>query len=140
MSVVGFVGLGNMGAALAANLVAAGHAVVATDVAGPERNVAGAEFVADAATVAARADVVVFSLPDGKVSEIVARQLVAAPARRCRFVIDTSTIGPAASATVDGLLAEAGIGYVDAPVSGGVAGAKARTWHATAQRSTRPHV
>ena len=83
MSVVGFVGLGNMGAALAANLVAAGHAVVATDVAGPERNVAGAEFVADAATVAARADVVVFSLPDGKVSEIVARQLVAAPARRC---------------------------------------------------------
>lgn len=125
--VVGFVGLGNMGGALAANLVGAGFEVVATDAAGPERNVAGAEFAVDAATVAQRAEVIVFSLPDGKVSEIVARQVAAAGDRRCRYVIDTSTIGPAASATIDALLGDAGIGYVDAPVSGGVAGAKART-------------
>jgi 3-hydroxyisobutyrate dehydrogenase len=127
MSIVGFVGLGNMGGALAANLVGAGHTVVTTDAAGPERNVAGAEFVADAATVAARADVVVFSLPDGRVSEIVARQIVAAPERRCQYVIDTSTIGPGAAGTIGALFAAAGIGYVDAPVSGGVAGARART-------------
>ena len=117
MTVVGFVGLGNMGGALAANLVAAGHEVVATDAAGAERNVAGAEFVDDAAAVARRADAVVFSLPDGRVSEIVARQLAATADRRCRYVIDTSTIGPAASATIDAVLAEAGSGYVDAPVS-----------------------
>lgn len=127
MSTVGFVGLGNMGSALAANLVGAGHTVVTTDAVGPERNVAGAEFVADAAAVAGRADIVVFSLPDGRVSEIVARQIVAAPERRCRYVVDTSTIGPSASRVIDGLLAAAGIGYVDAPVSGGVAGARART-------------
>ncbi len=125
--VVGFIGLGNMGGALAANLVAAGHEVVTTDAAGAVRNVTGAEFVADATVVAQRADVVVFSLPDGRVSQTVARQLAATADRRCRFVIDTSTIGPAASGTIDAVLAEEGIGYVDAPVSGGVAGAKART-------------
>ena len=42
-------------------------------------------------------------------------------------VVDTSTIGVSAAQTIDGLLADAGVGYVDAPVSGGVAGARART-------------
>ena len=116
-----------MGSALAANLVAAGHPVVAHDAAGPERNVDGATFVADVASVAQQADVVVFSLPDGNVSELVARQLAGADPRRVTHVIDTSTIGLHAAHVVEALFADAGIGYVDAPVSGGVAGARART-------------
>lgn len=125
--VVGCIGLGNMGSALAANLVGAGHTVVANDAAGESRHVAGARWAADAVDVARSADVVVLSLPDGSVSESVARQLVAAAGRRVSAVIDTSTIGPAAATTVQALLAAEGIAYVDAPVSGGVAGARART-------------
>jgi 3-hydroxyisobutyrate dehydrogenase len=53
VATVGLVGLGNMGSVLAANLVGAGHAVVTHDVAGPERNPAGADFVADVAQLAA---------------------------------------------------------------------------------------
>lgn len=69
---VGFVGLGNMGAALAANLVAAGFDVVAYDAAGPDRVPAGATGAADVAEIAGRAGVIVFSLPDGAACEQVA--------------------------------------------------------------------
>ena len=127
MTVVGCVGLGNMGGALAANLVGAGHQVLAHDMAGPERNVPGATFVAEMTQIARDADVVVLSLPDGTVSEAVTRELLAAEVRRVRHVIDTSTIGPRTARVVAALLAERGIGYVDAPVSGGPAGARART-------------
>ncbi|NUU26250.1 MAG: NAD(P)-dependent oxidoreductase [Streptomycetaceae bacterium] len=123
---VGFVGLGNMGGQLAANLVGRGHDVVAYDAAGPERTPPGGTYAPSVADVARQADVVVFSLPDGKVSELVARELVAADGRTAH-VVDTSTVGVTAARTVSGLLADAGIGYVDAPVSGGAAGAKART-------------
>ena len=124
---VGFVGLGNIGNVLAGNLVGSGHEVLTHDVAGPERSPDGATFLSSLDEVARRADVVVLSLPDGAVSEQVARALVAAPDRRTTFVVDTSTIGVAAARAIDGLLAAASIGYVDAPVSGGVAGARART-------------
>ena len=60
-------------------------------------------------------------------SEQVARGISAVPDRRTTHVVDTSTIGVSAAQTIATLLAEAGIGYVDAPVSGGVAGARART-------------
>ncbi|MGO9857685.1 MAG: NAD(P)-dependent oxidoreductase [Acidimicrobiales bacterium] len=124
---VGFVGLGNMGSVLAGNLVASGHEVITHDVAGPEHSPDGATFVGSLQEVGGRADVVVLSLPDGAVSEQVARGLAAATGRRTTHVVDTSTIGVAAARSIDGLLAAASIGYVDAPVSGGVAGARART-------------
>jgi 3-hydroxyisobutyrate dehydrogenase-like beta-hydroxyacid dehydrogenase len=124
---VGFVGLGNMGSVLAANLVASGFDVVAHDVAGPERAPEGARFVPDVAELAAASDVVVLSLPDGVSSELVCRALVGADTRRLTHVVDTSTIGVTAARVVDALLSAAGIGYVDAPVSGGVAGAQSRT-------------
>jgi 3-hydroxyisobutyrate dehydrogenase len=126
---VGIVGLGNMGAVLAANLVASGREVVAHDVAGPGRSPEGAAFVPDVATVARRAGVVVLSLPDGPIAEQVARRIAAtlAAERRVTHVVDTSTVGVAAARTIDVALADAGIAYVDAPVSGGVDGAKART-------------
>jgi 3-hydroxyisobutyrate dehydrogenase len=124
---VGFVGLGNMGRVLAANLVASGHEVVTFDVAGPAGCPEGATSASDVGAVAAAADVVVCSLPDGGASGSVARAIVSAEARRTAHVVDTSTIGPAAARDIALLLAAAGIGYIDAPVSGGVAGARART-------------
>ena len=125
--IVGAVGLGNMGAALAANLVGAGLEVVATDLAGPARCPAGATFLDDVTAVARHADVVVVSVPDGTASQAVADDVVAADGRRTTVVVDTSTIGPAAAGSIAALLGDVGIGYVDAPVSGGVAGARART-------------
>jgi 3-hydroxyisobutyrate dehydrogenase len=127
MTPVGCIGLGNMGRELATNLVAYGHDVVTYDLAGATRSPAGATFVADVATVAARATVVVLSLPDGKASEQVAAQLAAAPNRRVTHVVDTSTIGLDAARATGAFLDGAGIAYIDAPVSGGPAGARART-------------
>ena len=124
---VGFVGLGNMGAALAANLVAAGHELVTHDIAGPDRRPAGAAFARDVADLARRADVVVLSLPDGAAARQVAGEVAAVTGRRTTHVVDTSTVGVTAAREIDALLAEAGVGYVDAPVSGGVDGARART-------------
>jgi len=124
---VGFVGLGNMGSALAANLVAAGHDLVTHDLAGPGRSPEGATFVDDLAELGRRAPTVVLSLPDGRASAAVAGALAAAPDRAVTHVVDTSTVGLDASRSVGALLADADVAYVDAPVSGGVAGARART-------------
>lgn len=124
---VGFVGLGNMGGVLAANLVHTGHTVVTHDALGPARSPEGSVHVPSVAEVARRAEVVVLSLPDGTVSEKVAREMLAAAERRVRYVVDTSTVGVVAARSIADLLAEEGVGYVDAPVSGGVAGARART-------------
>jgi 3-hydroxyisobutyrate dehydrogenase-like beta-hydroxyacid dehydrogenase len=116
-----------MGSALAANLVQRGHSVAAYDVAGSGRLPAGAVFVPSVAEVARRAEVVVHSLPDGAASEQVAREIAGASGLRTTHVVETSTIGPRAAASVAALLAQAGIALIDAPVSGGVAGARART-------------
>jgi 3-hydroxyisobutyrate dehydrogenase len=125
--VVGAVGLGNMGGALAANLVAAGLTVVAHDAAGPDRAPEGATFLPDVAEVARRADVVVLSLPEGAALASVVAEILATVDRRTSQVVDTSTIGVATAEALEAELGAAGIGYVDAPVSGGVAGARART-------------
>ena len=124
---IGFVGLGNMGSVLAGNLVEAGHEVITHDLSGPGRSPTGAEFVSDLTQLARRAAVVVLSLPDGGTSEQVARAIAQAPQRKMTHVVDTSTVGVAAAEAIDGLLTETGASYVDAPVSGGVAGARART-------------
>jgi 3-hydroxyisobutyrate dehydrogenase len=124
---VGFVGLGNMGRVLAANLVDSGFEVLSHDVAGSEHSPPGAAFVATVEELSRGADVVVCSLPDGAALEQVAAAIARSGSRRAAAVVDTSTIGMTAARSVDGLLSAAGIGYVDAPVSGGVAGARART-------------
>jgi len=124
---VGVVGLGNMGSALAANLVGWGHDVLTHDVAGPGRSPDGARFVRDVAEMASGVDAVVLSLPDGTVCKRVAGEIAATAERRTTHVVDTSTIGVTAARSIDALLADAHVAYVDAPVSGGVAGARART-------------
>ena len=124
---VGFVGLGNMGGPMAANLAAAGVSLLVYDKAGTAERApaAGAEVAQSLGEVARRAGTVFLSLPAGAAVAAVAREIAAADSRAAGTVIDTSTIGVAAAEEVAGILVPAGIVYLDAPVSGGVAGARA---------------
>jgi 3-hydroxyisobutyrate dehydrogenase-like beta-hydroxyacid dehydrogenase len=116
-----------MGSVLASNLVGAGLGVVAYDAAGAARCPAGVTWAGGVSEVAGQAGTVVLSLPDGAASSQVAGALVATPGRVITHVIDTSTIGVSAAESVSSMLRDAGVAYVDAPVSGGIAGARART-------------
>jgi 3-hydroxyisobutyrate dehydrogenase len=125
---VGFIGLGKMGAPMAANLADAGWSLIAHDAAGTlERAPAQASSANSVAEVATRTAVVLLSLPDSVAVDAVCDALLAEPARITTRVIDTSTIGIRQARGIHGKLAAAGIEYVDAPVSGGVAGARAGT-------------
>ena len=127
-SLTGFIGLGNMGSPMATNLVAAERHLVVYDAAGTvERAPEGTEPAGSSGEVGQRSPVVLFSLPDGEAVLSVARELARTRDSAVRTVVDTSTIGMAASRQVKEMLAEAGIEYVDAPVSGGVAGARSAT-------------
>jgi 3-hydroxyisobutyrate dehydrogenase-like beta-hydroxyacid dehydrogenase len=127
METVAFVGLGNMGSVLASNLVEAGHVVVAHDALGSARAPDRARYLPSVVEVARQGDVVVLSLPDGVACEHVAREILAVADRRTTHVVDTSTVGVRAAQRLAATFATEGVAYVDAPVSGGVAGAKART-------------
>jgi 3-hydroxyisobutyrate dehydrogenase len=120
---IGWIGIGSMGHRMSRHLAAAGHALVVADAVSTEKAPAQARVANSNAEVAALADIIILSLPDGTVSEAVARELAGAPARRVGTVIDTSTIGIEAAEAVDAILAKAGIKFIDAPVSGGTAGA-----------------
>jgi 3-hydroxyisobutyrate dehydrogenase-like beta-hydroxyacid dehydrogenase len=124
---IGWIGIGSMGHRMSRHLVAAGHPLVVADAASTERAPPGATIATSNAEVAALADAVILSLPDGTASEAVAREIAAASPRRAKTVIDTSTIGIAAARNVAGILGAAGIEFVDAPVSGGTAGADKAT-------------
>ena len=124
----GFIGLGQMGGPMAGNIAANGFPLTVYDKAGtqglaPESTQLGA----DAADVARIADTVFFSVPDGEVSLIVVNEIIASVDRRTSVIIDLSTIGPAAAREANARCKAAGITYIDAPVSGGQAGARAGT-------------
>lgn len=122
----GFIGLGNMGAPMAANLAAAGHDLIVYDAAGTDDRLPdGARVANGVAGVVAVAETVLLSLPDGKVVEAVVGDIAAVAERATRAVVDHSTIGVEAARRVYDTLSAAGIAYLDAPVSGGTAGAKA---------------
>jgi 3-hydroxyisobutyrate dehydrogenase-like beta-hydroxyacid dehydrogenase len=123
----GIVGLGNMGSALAGNLVGVGLDVITHDAAGDARNPDGAAFTDELGDLARQADVVVLSLPNGSISRTVATGIAATNGRATTAVVDTSTVGVAAARAIGAALAASGIEYVDAPVSGGPAGARTRT-------------
>jgi 3-hydroxyisobutyrate dehydrogenase len=125
-SLVGFIGLGNMGGPMSRNLADSGAPLVVYDAGGTaERAPPGAEIADSAAEVAARASVVFLCLPDGAAVRSVAAEIVDSAPAAVQTVGDTSTIGIVAARQVSELLASAGIRYVDSPVSGGVAGARA---------------
>ncbi|MGY4309429.1 3-hydroxyisobutyrate dehydrogenase [Bradyrhizobium sp. USDA 4369] len=129
MATIAFIGLGNMGGPMAANLVKAGHKVVAFDLVEASRAQAktdGAE-IADSALVAVKgADAVVTMLPAGKHVLAVWNEVVPAMAKGA-LIIDSSTIDVESARAAHALAAKHGIAAIDAPVSGGTGGAKAAT-------------
>jgi 3-hydroxyisobutyrate dehydrogenase len=129
---IGFVGLGNMGGPMAANLLKAGHQVAGFDLARPAVEAfvkAGGSPVAAAAQAVADADVVVTMLPAGAhVRQVYTGDAgILGAARQGTLLIDSSTIDVETARAVAKAAAERGFDMLDAPVSGGVAGAAGGT-------------
>lgn len=121
---IGFIGLGNMGAPMAANLAKAGHAVTGFDLAAPcPEGVAPAKSIAEAVQ---GAEVVITMLPNGAILRAVADEALAAMSPGA-VLCDCSTVDVESARAVAAEAATAGMGALDAPVSGGVGGASAGT-------------
>jgi len=121
---IGFIGLGNMGAPMAANLIKAGHEVTGFDVAGV--TVEGAVNAASAAEAASGQDAVITMLPNGDILRSVYAEIVPAGSKGSVF-IDCSTVDVDSARAAHDMAAANGLLSVDAPVSGGVGGAAAGT-------------
>ncbi|GAB4583500.1 3-hydroxyisobutyrate dehydrogenase [Nocardia sp. IFM 10818] len=126
---VGFLGLGHMGGPMAANLVKAGYDVLAFDPVPAAQDQArqdGATVVETAAEAVAASDIVITMLPNGRIVLDVYGEILPAATPGTLFV-DCSTIDVADAQAAAELAAAAGHRALDAPVSGGVAGAAAGT-------------
>jgi 3-hydroxyisobutyrate dehydrogenase len=129
MATIAFIGLGNMGGPMAANLVKAGHKVVAFDLVAASRDQAKSDgaAIAESATASVKgADVVITMLPAGKHVLSVWNEVVPAMTKGT-LIIDCSTIDVESSKQAHALAAKHGVASVDAPVSGGTGGAKGAT-------------
>ena len=127
---VAFIGLGNMGGGMAANLAAKGEEVVAFDLAAPALERAkgnGCSIATSAEEAVAGADVVVTMLPAGKHVASVYRDSIFGKAPASALLIDCSTIDVATAKSVEAEAQAAGYVMVDAPVSGGIAAADGGT-------------
>ena len=121
---IGFIGLGNMGAPMAANLAAAGHDVAGFDTAGTTAE--GVSVATSATDAASDADVVITMLPNGQILRAVADQVI--PAMKPGAVLlDCSTVDVDSARAVADQANAAGLGALDAPVSGGIGGAQGGT-------------
>jgi 3-hydroxyisobutyrate dehydrogenase len=118
---VAFIGLGVMGARMAANLARGGHEVVGTDLRRIE--VPGVRWAATAAEAAAEAEVVFTSLPGPKEVEALAPKLGDAMPKGAAW-FDLTTNSPACVRRVHAQLKSLGVEFLDAPVSGGPGGAQ----------------
>ncbi len=132
MERIGFVGLGTMGAAMAANLARAGFGVTAwnrTPGRAPELDDLSVMRAATPAEAAAASDVVVICVSDTADVDAVlfGADGVAGGGRPGTLVIDCSTIAPGATRDFAERLAAGGLAFVDAPVSGGSEGAQKAT-------------
>ena len=121
---IGFIGLGNMGGPMAANLAKAGHEVTGFDMA--EVSIEGVPLAASAAEAAAGAQVVITMLPNGQILRKVADEVI--PAMEAGSVLlDCSTVDVDSARAVADQAQAAGLSALDAPVSGGVGGAQGGT-------------
>jgi 3-hydroxyisobutyrate dehydrogenase len=129
MSTVAFLGLGNMGGPMAANLVAAGHTVRGFALVPALKATAkekGAKVFDSGAEAVSEADVVITSLPNGAIVKACYAEALPA-AKPGTLFIDTSTISVDDARAINAQAAERGFAQLDAPVSGGVKGATAGT-------------
>ena len=121
---IGFIGLGNMGAPMAANLAKAGHAVTGFDVSGMA--VEGVTPAASGAEAARGADVVITMLPNGTILRAVAQDILPAMGKGA-VLLDCSTVDVQSARAVADQASAVGVLPLDAPVSGGTGGATAGT-------------
>jgi 3-hydroxyisobutyrate dehydrogenase len=127
---IAFIGLGNMGGGMAANLVKAGHQVNAFDLSADALARAkenGCETFTSVRDAVADAEAVVSMLPNGKIVERVYEDDVIGHAPTDALLLDCSTIDVDTARTVSGYAANQGYAMVDAPVSGGIAAANGGT-------------
>ena len=121
---IGFIGLGNMGGPMAANLAKEGHEVLGFDRA--DVQVEGVTIAASAVAAATGADVVITMLPNGQILRAVANDVV--PAMQAgAALVDCSTVDVDSARAVAEQAAAAELLFVDAPVSGGIGGAAGGT-------------
>ena len=126
---VAFIGLGNMGGPMAANLAAAGYAVRGCDVgaeAQAKAREAGIDIVDSVAGAVDGAEIIVSMLPNGSLVDSVVTEALAV-AKQGSLFVDCSTIAVDDATSVRDKVAAAGSAFIDAPVSGGVTGAAAGT-------------
>ncbi len=121
---VGFIGLGNMGAPMAANLARAGMQVVGFDTA--ETRAEGVTNAETAAKAATDADIVITMLPNGAILRSVADEVIPAM-KPGALLLDCSTVDVESARAVAEIAETKGLSFVDAPVSGGIGGAAAGT-------------
>src|ERR1700704_1422525 len=129
MTTIAFIGLGNMGGPMAANLVKAGQKVVAFDLVEASRNQAktdGATIADSAAASVKGADVVITMLPAGKHVISVWTDVIPSMTKGT-LIVDCSTIDVESAKQAHAVAAKHGMASVDAPVSGGTGGAKGAT-------------
>jgi len=121
---IGFIGLGNMGGPMAANLSAAGHDVTGFDTAAPMP--VGVTAADSAQAAVTEVDVDVTMLPNGQILRDVAASII--PAMKQGAVLcDCSTVDVDSARAVADQARLAGLAALDAPVSGGIGGAQAGT-------------
>ena len=121
---IGFIGLGNMGGPMAANLAKAGHEVTGFDMA--DVSIDGVTMAASAEETATGRDVVITMLPNGQILRAVADQVIPVM-QRGAVLLDCSTVDVESARAVATQGQTADILALDAPVSGGVGGAQGGT-------------
>lgn len=129
MATIGFIGLGNMGLPMAANLAKAGHEVLGFDTVPESLHMAkeaGIITCASATDAVDGADTVITMLPNGQIVLAVLEDIIP----RCKkgaLIIDCSTVDVESANKAHTMAGEAGLLMIDAPVSGGITGAAAGT-------------
>nr|WP_295468681.1 3-hydroxyisobutyrate dehydrogenase [Mesorhizobium sp.] len=129
MTTIAFIGLGNMGNPMAANLVKAGHTVFGFDLVPANLDAAtknGVTVMANAPAAVKDADIVITMLPAGK-HVLSVYEDIATKAKPGALFIDSSTIDVDSARKAHAIAARHGLLSVDAPVSGGTGGATAGT-------------
>ena len=126
---IGFVGLGRMGGPMSRRLIDAGSTLCVYDSSAEAVEpvkAAGAAVGTSPEDVGNKADIIFVSLPTPDIVERVVLEGIAKGSRG-KIIVDLSTSGPGMAGRVSRALAERGIDWIDAPVSGGIAGAKGGT-------------
>ena len=121
---LGFIGLGNMGKPMAINLVNAGHNVIGYDVS--NESIDGVEFAESASDSAKNVQAVITMLPDGEILKKVAEEILPLMTPGS-ILLDCSTVDVESTLEVAEMASRFDVGSLDAPVSGGILGAKSAT-------------